>query len=394
MRESHRKRLGSAVLAALSLAATNSALAVDVPIVGTKLVVVDRAAAGGRAKAMFVAKDPSVTKGAGTDAGQIEATLDIAYDTVSGRFVMPQGTNWVVNRSGIAKYVNKTAPHGGAVKVGLVKPGSLLKVVGNSVGDAPLDITSAPTGPVYVAETVVNGAETARLCTQFTGCKYKTFKGDAGHKLTCKGNSTGDAACTAVSVCDCGDGVCQADENLLLCPEDCRISHAVTFPVAIGDCELAAFAASGDCSDLPSLSSLTDDLCFMGPTAEDITALLAAQCGGGGQSLSLAVGSSIPLGSGSTSSGLFAMKTCLDAGFQDFIAPIVPCGSGCVSPVTVLGFTPIHLVSVQVTGTPKGFTLSASCSPNGPCGLGICTGEAGDCSTCPEDCGGCTSACP
>src|SRR5262249_49842935 len=119
-----------------------------------------------------------------------------AYDAASGSFVMAQGSNWLVNSASVGKYVNKTAPSGGAVKVSVIKPSSLVKVVGKSLGDTPLSIASAPTGNVYVVDTIVNGGEETRLCTQFAGCVHKLIAGGTGYKLICKGNSSGDAACT------------------------------------------------------------------------------------------------------------------------------------------------------------------------------------------------------
>src|SRR5262245_46544743 len=118
----------------------HAARAVDVPITGLKLIVVDKTVLSSKAKAVFVAKDPTVTKGTGTDPAQIEATLNVAYDSASGAFVMAQGGNWLVNSTSVAKYVNKTAPTGGTVKVSVIKPASLVKVVGKSLGDTPLDI--------------------------------------------------------------------------------------------------------------------------------------------------------------------------------------------------------------------------------------------------------------
>jgi hypothetical protein len=179
------------------LCAAGAARAADVPITGLKLIVVDKIASAGQAKAVFVSKDPTIMKGPGTDATQISAILDVAYDASSGIFDMPQGGGWVVNSSSVAKYVNKTAPTGGATKVSAIKPGSLVKVVGKSLGDVPLDISTAPSGPVYVADTIVNGPDTTRLCTQFNGCVHKSVAGGTGYKLVCKGNSTGDAACSA-----------------------------------------------------------------------------------------------------------------------------------------------------------------------------------------------------
>jgi hypothetical protein len=128
---------------------------------------------------------------------QIEATLDVAYDAVRGSFLMPAGGKWLVNSDSVGKYVNMDAPAGGAVKVSVIKPASLVKVVGKSLGDTPLDISSPPTGSVYLADTIVNGGDETRLCTQFTGCEHKAIAGGTGYKLICKGNSTGDPGCTA-----------------------------------------------------------------------------------------------------------------------------------------------------------------------------------------------------
>ena len=73
----------------LLLGSVDAALADDVPVVGLKLIIVDKLTAASKAKAVFVAKDMSVTKGSGTDPTQIEASLDIAFDDVSGTFEMP-----------------------------------------------------------------------------------------------------------------------------------------------------------------------------------------------------------------------------------------------------------------------------------------------------------------
>jgi hypothetical protein len=192
-------RQGMLVVCALILGVTPVARAADVPIMGLKLIVVDKTVAASKAKAVFVAKDPAVTKGTGTDPTDIQATLDVAYDAVSGTFDMPQGTRWLVNKDTVAKYVNKDAPTDGAVKVSAIKPGNGVKVVGANLGDLPLDISSAPAGPVYVADTIVNGGDTTRLCTQFSGCAHKAIAGGTGHKLVCKGNSSGDPDCTAAA---------------------------------------------------------------------------------------------------------------------------------------------------------------------------------------------------
>ena len=99
-----------------------------------------------------------------------------------------------------AKYANKTAPTDGVVKVGLIKPGSPLKLVGRGLGDTPLDISTAPTGDVYVAATIINGGEKTRLCTRFSDCAHKRIAGGTGYKLLCKG--TAPAIRTARARCD------------------------------------------------------------------------------------------------------------------------------------------------------------------------------------------------
>ena len=73
MRRLPRLLVSSMVL----LGATGAARATDIPITGLKLIVVDKTVLASKAKAVFVAKDPAVTKGAGTDPAQIEATLAV-----------------------------------------------------------------------------------------------------------------------------------------------------------------------------------------------------------------------------------------------------------------------------------------------------------------------------
>lgn len=119
---------------------------------------------------------------------------------------MPQGAKWLVNSATVGKYVNKDAPAGGGVKVGVIKPGSGMKMVGRSLGDVPLDISVTPSGPVYVAALIVNGGETTRLCTQFTGC-VRSVIAAGSYKMVCRGGS-GDPACTAAAAVPpvCGSG--------------------------------------------------------------------------------------------------------------------------------------------------------------------------------------------
>ena len=90
-----RQRALMGIIVALAACTVETARAADVPILGLKLIVVDKMVASGKAKVVFVAKDASIAKGTGTDPMQIEATLDVAYDAVRGSFLMPAGSNWL-----------------------------------------------------------------------------------------------------------------------------------------------------------------------------------------------------------------------------------------------------------------------------------------------------------
>jgi hypothetical protein len=59
----------------------SAAHAENVGVVPTKLIVVDKLAAAGKAKAVYVSKDQAagITKGAGTDATQISVHFDVVY---------------------------------------------------------------------------------------------------------------------------------------------------------------------------------------------------------------------------------------------------------------------------------------------------------------------------
>jgi len=181
---------------AVAVLTAGPAMAADIGVVGLKLIILDKLAAASKAKMVFVTKDVAVTKGTGTDASTISAQLDISGTTGPGSFVMPAGSNWLVNKSTVAKYVNKPAPSGGAVKVSVVKPTKLVKVVGKSLGDTPVNISAPPAGSVLVVHSITNGAENNRHCTNFNGCVHKIIAGGGNFKLICKGNSTA-ATCPA-----------------------------------------------------------------------------------------------------------------------------------------------------------------------------------------------------
>jgi hypothetical protein len=173
---------------------------------------VDKLTTANKAKVVFVAKDPAVTKGAGEDVEQISVQLDVAYGNgnAAGAFAVPatSANGWVVNKSTVAKFVNKDAPGGPTeAKVAVVKPSKLLKLVGKGLGDIDIDILGAgdPAGPVHTAFCVTNGGEENCHCSEFTGCIYKSIAGGTGAKLVCK-SGTGEATCSVGAPLVCCDG--------------------------------------------------------------------------------------------------------------------------------------------------------------------------------------------
>lgn len=169
---------------------------VNVPVEATKLIVVDKTASAGKAKTVFVSKDPAINKGTGLDPSNIHALVEFGYGGLRGVFEMPTGalggwTGWVANKDAVAKFINKKAPVGPTqAKVAVIKPGKLLKLVGMGLGDTPADLLSegSPIEPVRVMYEVQNGAEWVRHCTSFASasCAYKRIAGDTGAKLVCK----------------------------------------------------------------------------------------------------------------------------------------------------------------------------------------------------------------
>jgi hypothetical protein len=167
---------------------------------GKKLIVVDRRALGSRAKVVYVSKDRSIgaiDKGPGTDAGAIEASFDMAYvnGATSGTFNVPVGANdgtsgWVVNKASVARFVNRPAPSGPTgAKAAVINPGKLLKIVGKSLGDDPIDVLGAghPGGAgITTVYTVTNDGFVRRHCTSFTACDHKPIAAGTGAKLVCK----------------------------------------------------------------------------------------------------------------------------------------------------------------------------------------------------------------
>lgn len=204
---------------ATCLAPAAARAADEVGVAGLKLIIVDKMAATGTAKAVFVAKDPAIGKGTDGDAGLLDANLSFFYTDrrdVNGGFVMPAGADWLVNKATVAKYVNKDAPSGGGVKVAVVKPGNLAKVVGKSLGEPghTIDLVAAgaPTdaGGITAILTVRNRNDNSvtRMCTRFSVADgstvaFKEITGGTGRKLVAKNGVACTPECDPLNGVEC-----------------------------------------------------------------------------------------------------------------------------------------------------------------------------------------------
>jgi hypothetical protein len=184
----------------------------EVGVVGTKLIILDKLATAGTAKVVYVSKgDADVQKGPGVaprgDPAQISGRFDVVFDDPSadGAFLLPDGPSWLVNLATVAKYVNRGAPAPpGAVKVAIVKPGKVAKVVAKGLGDGPaVDLFALPVvfdGPVTTAYEVTNTApgssppsgDVTRMCTRFdvadgSTVVLKSLGDGSARKLVAKG---------------------------------------------------------------------------------------------------------------------------------------------------------------------------------------------------------------
>jgi cysteine-rich repeat protein len=216
------------VAAGAVLLTATAGRAAEIGVVPTKLIVLDKLVLAGKAKTVFVAKDPVVDKGPGTDVEDISVTFGFRYNDTRGEFVLPEGESdgiagWLVNKSTVAKYVNSTAPTGPTgTKVSVLKQNNLVKLVGKTLGDTPIDLilTGAPTGSVFTAYTVRNGATVNTFCSEWPlgTCSLKLVGADTGRKLVCKGEGLGlpDPLCVAAPASCVGgapNGTPEGDEE-------------------------------------------------------------------------------------------------------------------------------------------------------------------------------------
>ena len=183
-------------------------------VTGLKLILVDKYVSSSKAKAVFVSKDTNpgaIHKGVDADPPLLSGTVEIfdMSDPTNTAVYNLAGANWLVNKPTIAKYVLKTAaPGGDGVKVAIVKPDLLLKVVGKNLGDGDaatgsqdandLDLASLTVGSIVrVRVTVINAtdASTHIMCSDFEVQTAASISGGTGYKIVSK-TSTAPGSCS------------------------------------------------------------------------------------------------------------------------------------------------------------------------------------------------------
>jgi len=183
-------------------------------IEGLKLILVDKYVSSSKAKAVFVSKDNTagaIHKGPDADPPLLSGTVEIfAKDDPTNTAVYDlAAANWLVNKPTVAKYVFKTAAPGGlGVKVSVVKPDLLLKVVGKNLGDgdtatgnqsaSDLDLSTVGVGDeLRVRVTIVNATDVSThiMCSDFTVETAASISGGTGYKIVSK-TSTVPGSCS------------------------------------------------------------------------------------------------------------------------------------------------------------------------------------------------------
>jgi len=199
----------AAVAVAASMTIGDIAKADDAYVTGSaKLIIIDNPTAG-KQKLVYLSKDKAdadgdgllAHKGGATPDGApssgVTGSVDIFYRNDGGNravFDLPEA-NWVTNNSNVAKYVNKSAPAGGGVKVGVVKhSANLVKIVSKTLGDSSsIDLfAGGDPGPDGLAALVTinnaNDPSVHRLCTIFSSGSpvIKEIAAGTGRKLVVK----------------------------------------------------------------------------------------------------------------------------------------------------------------------------------------------------------------
>ena len=177
--------------------------ATDIGVTPHKLLIADIRLPTTKAKVVFTSKDAAITNGQAADLEGVRVRLHVQYadSTTAGAFIVPAGTanGWLRNDPKLLRFHNSDVANGATeVRSIVVRPHRLLKVTAAGRGDTPLDVIrgGAPTGSIYVSFEMVEAGTTTRLCSEVQNCEYRTFTGDMGAKLRCRGG-VADPECRA-----------------------------------------------------------------------------------------------------------------------------------------------------------------------------------------------------
>jgi hypothetical protein len=187
----------------------------EIEVDAKRLLVISKPSSG-KVTFSYLAKDTTagITKGPGTDPDAIGVELRVTYflmngDSATGAFVIPPGAHdgedgWKLNNESVAKYVNPGAPGGPTgAKTALIKPGTLLRLVGKSLGDSPLDLSLGDDLAFAITEfEVVNDGDSNTHCTLYLpdDIALTSLAGGTVRKLKGKG---GKGECPKSEPCKC-----------------------------------------------------------------------------------------------------------------------------------------------------------------------------------------------
>jgi len=233
-------------------------------VVGLKLIIIDKYFAANKAKLVFVSKDKTlgaIHKGVSSAPPNITGTaevIDLNDPSNVAVFDMPETNDnqtgtWLVNKPTVAKYVNKGASPGDkGVKVAVVKPGKVLKVVAKNLGDgdddtgdqsaSDFDAGAIEEGDVVrVRVTIDNTAnfppDTHVMCTDFVITSVKEIAGNTGFKVISKKDSVAPA-----------DGTCGGVGTTTTTATTSTTSTTISSPMG-AVLEFISGAAGGTCGE-------------------------------------------------------------------------------------------------------------------------------------------------
>lgn len=153
-------------------------------------------------------------------------------------------------------------------------------------------------------------------------------------------------------------------------------SGAPVLPLAIGECHWNIFESTGNCASQPEFELVPDPdetACWtsLTPNVGDANAdwfrsAILRYCGlEQGPLPDVTVGDTIALNDGKVTPALRAIQDCVNAGFTEFLVPVIPCNK-CNQSDEILGFATINVTDVVPAGQNAGLSAEAVCSTDAP----------------------------